>query len=117
MKVQLRRWVTVGLMSGSLAISALVGTAAVGASSPADSTVMPRNNTFRELRDNVDGTFHNARLAAVADRPKRTAPDLRRRMGFGLRCAYAHGVSAIRTHPLPACLAARSAASALRKAI
>src|SRR5580704_802909 len=51
-----------------------------------------------ERSPNVDGTFHNARLAAVADRPKRTAPDLRRRMGFGLRCAYAHGVSAIRTH-------------------
>lgn len=32
MKVQVRRWVAVGLMSGSLAISALVGTAAVGAS-------------------------------------------------------------------------------------
>ncbi len=51
MKVQLRRWVTVGLMSGSLAISALVGTAAVGASSPADSTAMPRESALRELRD------------------------------------------------------------------
>jgi cytosine deaminase len=47
---------------------------------------------------NIDGTFNNARLAAIADRPNWTAPDLRRRMGFGLRCAYAHGVSAIRTH-------------------
>jgi cytosine deaminase len=47
---------------------------------------------------NPDGTFHNARLAAAADRPNWTAPDLRRRMDFGLRCAYAHGVSAIRTH-------------------
>jgi cytosine deaminase len=47
---------------------------------------------------NVDGTFHNARLAAIADRPNWTAPDLRRRMDFGLRCALAHGVSAIRTH-------------------
>lgn len=51
-----------------------------------------------ERRPNVDGTFHNARLAAIADRPNWTAEDLRRRMGFGLRCAYAHGVSAIRTH-------------------
>lgn len=51
-----------------------------------------------ERNPNVDGTFHNARLAAVADRPNWTAVDLRRRMEFGLRCAYAHGVSAIRTH-------------------
>jgi cytosine/creatinine deaminase len=47
---------------------------------------------------NVDGTFQNARIAAAADRPNWTAADLRRRMDFGLRCAYAHGVSAIRTH-------------------
>jgi cytosine deaminase len=47
---------------------------------------------------NVDGTFHNARLAAAADRPNWTAADLHRRMDFGLRCAYAHGVAAIRTH-------------------
>jgi cytosine deaminase len=47
---------------------------------------------------NPDGTFANARLAAHADRPNWTAADLRRRMDFGLRCAHAHGVSAIRTH-------------------
>jgi cytosine deaminase len=47
---------------------------------------------------NPDGTFLNARLAAAADRPNWTAPDLRRRIEFGLRSAYAHGVSAIRTH-------------------
>ncbi|MFZ3361164.1 MAG: cytosine deaminase [Xanthobacteraceae bacterium] len=51
-----------------------------------------------ERSPNADGTFHNARLAAAADRPNWTAPDLRRRMDFGLQCAYAHGVSAIRTH-------------------
>jgi cytosine deaminase len=51
-----------------------------------------------ERSPNVDGTFHQARLAAAADRPNWTAADLRRRMDFGLRCAYAHGVSAIRTH-------------------
>ncbi len=51
-----------------------------------------------ERNPNVDGTFHSARLAATADRPNWTKPDLRRRMDFGLRCAYAHGVSAIRTH-------------------
>jgi cytosine/creatinine deaminase len=51
-----------------------------------------------ERNPNVDGTFHNARLAAAADRPNWTVPDVRRRMDFGLRCAHAHGVSAIRTH-------------------
>jgi cytosine/creatinine deaminase len=51
-----------------------------------------------ERSPNRDGTFENARLAAAADRSNWTAPDLGRRMGFGLRCAYAHGVSAIRTH-------------------
>jgi cytosine deaminase len=51
-----------------------------------------------ERSPNIDGTFDKARLAAAADRPNWTAPDLRRRMGFGLRCAEAHGVSAIRTH-------------------
>jgi cytosine deaminase len=51
-----------------------------------------------ERTPNVDGTFQNARLAAAADRPNWTAQDLRRRMSFGLRCAYAHGVSAMRTH-------------------
>jgi cytosine deaminase len=47
---------------------------------------------------NVDGTFDNAILATAADRPHWTVEDLRRRMDFGLRCARAHGVSAIRTH-------------------
>ncbi|HUC49872.1 MAG TPA: cytosine deaminase [Xanthobacteraceae bacterium] len=51
-----------------------------------------------ERSPNVDGTFHNARLAAAADRPHWSVADVRRRMDFGLRCAYAHGVSAIRTH-------------------
>src|ERR1700728_4208595 len=51
-----------------------------------------------ERNPNIDGTFLNARLAAQADRPNWTAPDLRHRIEFGLRCAYAHGVSAIRTH-------------------
>jgi len=47
---------------------------------------------------NPDGTFHQARVAAAADRPNWTEQDLHRRMDFGLRCAYAHGVSAIRSH-------------------
>ena len=51
-----------------------------------------------ERSPNADGTFLNARLAAAADRPNWTEADLRRRIEFGLRCAYAHGVSAIRSH-------------------
>ena len=47
---------------------------------------------------NLDGTHVSARLACATDRPNWTAADLRRRMDFGLRCAYAHGVTAIRTH-------------------
>src|SRR5476651_1993801 len=45
-----------------------------------------------ERSPNVDGTFNNARLGAAADRANWTAADLRRRMGFGLRTAYVHGV-------------------------
>src|SRR5262249_24413100 len=60
-------------------------------------THLDKGHTVERSR-NTDGTFHNARLAAAADRPNWTVPDLRSRMGFGLRCAYAHGVSAIRTH-------------------
>jgi cytosine deaminase len=51
-----------------------------------------------ERSPNPDGTFENARKGAAADQPNWTAPDLRRRMGFGLRAAYVHGVSGIRTH-------------------
>lgn len=48
---------------------------------------------------NPDGSFTGARLATTADRSKYwTEGDVRRRMEFGLRCAYAHGVAAIRTH-------------------
>ena len=48
---------------------------------------------------NPRGDFLGARDAVMADREARwRRPDLRRRMDFGLRCAEAHGVSAIRTH-------------------
>jgi cytosine deaminase len=48
---------------------------------------------------NPDGSFTGARLATIADRNKYwTGQDVRRRMEFGLRCAYVHGVAAIRTH-------------------
>jgi cytosine deaminase len=47
---------------------------------------------------NPTGTFADAVRATAADRPRWTYDDLVARMRFGLRCAHAHGVSAIRTH-------------------
>lgn len=48
---------------------------------------------------NPDGDFPGARDATTADREAHwDAADLRRRMEFGLLCAEAHGVGAIRTH-------------------
>jgi len=49
--------------------------------------------------ENPDGSFAGAREATTDDRNRHwTAADIRKRMNFGLRCAYAHGVAAIRTH-------------------
>ncbi len=47
---------------------------------------------------NPSGSFGDALAATAADRLRWTHADLLRRMSFGLRAAYAHGVSAIRTH-------------------
>jgi cytosine/creatinine deaminase len=47
---------------------------------------------------NPTGSFGDALRATAADRKTWTREDLIVRMGFGLRCAYAHGVTAIRTH-------------------
>ncbi|MGQ0567273.1 MAG: cytosine deaminase [Gemmobacter sp.] len=48
---------------------------------------------------NPDGTFLGALTATGADRAARwTAADVRARMDFSLRCAWAHGTRAIRTH-------------------
>jgi len=49
-------------------------------------------------RTNPDGTFTGGRVGTVRDRRFWSYDDLYRRMSFGLRCAYVHGVSAIRTH-------------------
>jgi cytosine deaminase len=49
--------------------------------------------------ENPDGSFSAALAAVAADRRAHwTAGDVRRRFEFGLRCAYAHGTVAIRTH-------------------
>ena len=48
---------------------------------------------------NPDGTFMGALTATGADRTARwSATDVAARMEFSLRCAYAHGTSAVRTH-------------------
>ncbi len=48
---------------------------------------------------NPDGTHWGARSSVMADREANwSVDDVRTRMEFSLRCAYAHGTSAIRTH-------------------
>jgi cytosine deaminase len=50
-------------------------------------------------RPNPDGSFMGALNAVAADREANwSAGDVRARMEFGLRCAYAHGTAAIRSH-------------------
>ena len=50
-------------------------------------------------RSNPDGTHAGARAAVAADREAHwSADDVRTRMDFSLRCAFAHGSGAIRTH-------------------
>jgi cytosine deaminase len=50
-------------------------------------------------KPNPDGTFMGALTATGADRAARwSAEDVARRMDFSLRCAYAHGTKALRTH-------------------
>jgi cytosine/creatinine deaminase len=45
-----------------------------------------------------DGTLEGGLRLTAADRKNWSAEDIRLRMNFGVRCAYVHGVSAIRTH-------------------
>ncbi len=47
---------------------------------------------------NPDGTFAGALATVRADHANWTAEDLRRRIEFSLRCAFAHGTKQIRTH-------------------
>lgn len=50
-------------------------------------------------KPNPDGSFMGAIEAVGEDRERHwTGPDIARRMDFALRCAYAHGTAAIRTH-------------------
>jgi cytosine/creatinine deaminase len=47
---------------------------------------------------NPDGSFDAALGATRADYPHWNAADLQARMDFSLRCSYAHGTQALRTH-------------------
>ena len=48
---------------------------------------------------NRDGTHMGARMAVMADREKNwSRDDVAKRMEFTLRCAFAHGTGALRTH-------------------
>ena len=47
---------------------------------------------------NPNGTFDGALQAIFADADHWNAEDLYQRMNFGLRCSYAHGTKAVRTH-------------------
>ncbi len=48
---------------------------------------------------NPDGTFESALMTVKADSEKNwNAEDVYRRMEFGLKCSYAHGTKAVRTH-------------------
>jgi len=50
-------------------------------------------------KENPDGTWMGALLAVANDRERLWgAEDVERRFDFALRCAYAHGTAAIRTH-------------------
>lgn len=49
-------------------------------------------------RTRPDGTLEGGVQRTIADRRRWTHEDLAARMRFGLSCAYAHGVSALRTH-------------------
>ena len=47
---------------------------------------------------NPDGTFGAAITAVRQDYPRWAAAELQQRMDFALRCSYAHGTQALRTH-------------------
>lgn len=69
MNIQLRRWVTVGLMSGTLALSALAGGAAVGASAASeqrDNYVVLSGQTAVTAETTRPVTIASAGLAAPA---------------------------------------------------
>jgi cytosine/creatinine deaminase len=103
-------WADIEVAGFTIARIAPVGTA------PADARAVPLDGSqvwpcFIDLHThldkghiwprspNPDGTFTAARNAVAVDRVARwSSSDVRRRMEFGLRCSYAHGTRAVRTH-------------------
>jgi len=61
-------------------------------------THLDKGHTW-ERAQNRDGTFDGAIRAVSADRAARwSGDDVRRRMEFGIKCSWAHGTKAVRTH-------------------
>jgi cytosine/creatinine deaminase len=61
-------------------------------------THLDKGHIWRRKR-NPRGDFESAVAATMEDRPANwSADDVAARMEFGLRCAYAHGTTAVRTH-------------------
>ncbi|MEO1403873.1 MAG: cytosine deaminase [Cyanobacteria bacterium J06635_1] len=61
-------------------------------------THLDKGHTWPRM-PNPDGCFDSALEAVTKDREQHWQPeDIYRRMEFGLRCSYAHGTGAIRTH-------------------
>ena len=61
-------------------------------------THLDKGHTWQRA-PNPDGTFASAVRTVAADRAARwSSEDVFRRMEFGLRCSYAHGTRAVRTH-------------------
>ena len=61
-------------------------------------THLDKGHTW-ERAQHLDGTFDGAIRAVSADRTARwSADDVRRRMEFGIKCSWAHGTKAVRTH-------------------
>ena len=61
-------------------------------------THLDKGHTW-ERAPNPDGTFDGAIRTVTEDRAAHwSAEDVRRRMDFGLRCSFAHGTRAVRTH-------------------
>jgi len=61
-------------------------------------THLDKGHIWRRKR-NPSGVFNDALRAVIEDRAANwSAPDVAARMEFGLRTAYAHGTTAIRTH-------------------
>src|SRR5262249_170105 len=61
-------------------------------------THLDKGHTW-ERAPNPNGTFDGAIRTVTADRTAHwSAEDVRRRMDFGLRCSFAHGTRAVRTH-------------------